>query len=125
MSKSNILLKKDAKIEFIIRDNGFQLVDEQASQNSGFYDYDELQSIELNKTWFPTFAKWLRAFTWIFNGVPIFPDAESYKKASVIIHLRDKKIGVWLTDAYMVDKAKVIKQLLDQKNTGLITSNIK
>lgn len=111
----NIILKKNPKIEFQFLDNGFQLVDEQTAQNSGFYAYNDLQSIELHKIWFPRFAKWLRIFTWIFNGVPFFPDAESYKKSKVIIHLKTMKLGMWVTDSYMVDKAKILKQLLDKK----------
>ena len=111
----NILLKKNPKIEFQLLDNGFQLIDEQTERNSGFYAYDDLQSIELNKTWFPRLAKWLRAITWIFNGVPLFPDAESYKKANVTIHLKKMKLGLWLTDSYMTAKAKMLKELLDKK----------
>jgi hypothetical protein len=115
MMSENIILKKNPKIEFQLLDNGFQLIDEQTERNSGFYSYNDLQSIELNKIWFPRLAKWLRIFTWIFNGVPFFPDAESCKKANVIIHFKKMKIGMWLTDSYMADKAKVIKELLTRK----------
>ena len=110
-----IILKKNPKIEFQFLDNGFQLIDEQTERNSGFYAYNDLQSIELNKTWFPRLAKWLRVFTWIVNGVPFFPDAESCKKANVIIHFREMKLGVWLTDSYMTAKAKRLKELLDKR----------
>ena len=115
MMSENIILKNNPKIEFQLLDNGFQLIDEQTERNSGFYSYHDLQSIELNKIWFPRLAKWLRIFTWIFNGVPFFPDAESCKKANVIIHFRKTKLGMWLTDSYMVDKAKRLKELLDKK----------
>ena len=111
----NIILKKNPKIEFQFRDDGFQIIDEQTERNSGFYIYTDLQSIELNKLWFPRLAKWLRAITWIFNGVPFFPDAESYKKANVILHLKNSNLGVWLTDSYMIKKAKLLKELLDPK----------
>ncbi len=111
----NIILKKNPKIEFQLLDNGFQLVDRQTEQNSGFYAFNDLQSIELNNIWFPRLAKWLRIITWIFNGVPYFPDAESCKKANLIIHFRKTKIGIWLTDSYMADNAKRIKELLDEK----------
>ncbi len=110
-----IILKKNPKIEFQLIDNGFQLIDEQTERNSGVYSYNDLQSIELNKIWFPRLAKWLRIFTWILNGVPFFPDAESYKKAKVIINFRKMKLGMWLTDSDMVDKAKRIKEILDKK----------
>ncbi len=109
----NIILKKYPKIEFQFLENGFQLIDEQSEQNSGFYAYNDLQSIELNKIWFPRLAKWLRVFTWIVNGVPFFP--ESCKKAKVIFHFRKMKFGMWLTDSYMADKAKKLKVLLDKK----------
>ena len=115
MMSDNIVLKKNPKIEFQLLDNGFQLIDEQAERNSGFYSYSDLKSIELNKVWFPRLAKWLRIFTWIFNGVPFFPDGESYKKANVIIHFRKTKLGIWLTDSYMADKAKMLKESLDKK----------
>ncbi len=116
----NIILKKSPKIEFQLLDNGFQLIDEQTEQNSGFYAYSDLQSIELNKTWFPTLAKWLRGITWILNGVPFFPTAESYKKANVIIHFKKTKLNMWLTDSYMAGKAKLLKKLLDNKTKGLL-----
>lgn len=111
----NIVLKKNPKIEFQLLDNGFQLVDEQTEQNSGFYSYSDLQSVELNKIWFPRLAKWLRVLTWVLNGVPLFPDAESYKKAKVIFQFRKMKMGMWLTDSYMANKAKMLKELLDKK----------
>lgn len=111
----NIILKKNPKIEFQLLDNGFQLIDEQTEQNSGFYSYNDLQFIELNKTWFPRLAKWLRFFTWISNGVPFFPDAEYCKKANVIIHFSKTKLGLWLTDSYMTNKAKRLKESLDKK----------
>ena len=111
----NIILKKNPKIEFQLLDNGFKLVDGQTERNSGFYSYNDLQSIELNKIWFPRLAKWLRIITWIFNGVPYFPDANSCKKANLFIHYRKTKLGIWLTDSYMADKAKRLKELLDEK----------
>ena len=115
MMSDNIILKKKPKIEFQLHDNGFQLIDEQTELNSGFYSYNDLQSTELRKIWFPRLSKWLRIFTWIINGVPFFPDAESCKKAKVIIHFRKTKLGLWLTDSYMADKAKKLKKLLDKK----------
>lgn len=111
----NIILKKEPKIEFRFLDNGFELIDGQTEKNSGFYAYNDLQSIDLNKVWYPWLAKWLRIITWIFNGVPYFPDAESYKKSNLIIHFRETKLGIWLTDPYMADHAKRIKELLAEK----------
>ena len=111
----NIILKKYPIIEFQLLDNGFELIDGQTERNTGFYSYNDLQSIDLNNIWFPRLAKWLRAITWIINLVPLFPDAESYKKANLIIHFRITKLGIWLTDPYMADKAKRLKELLDEK----------
>lgn len=111
----SVLLKSDPKIEFQMLEHGFQLIDDHSQENSGFYAYSELRSIELNKTWFPLLAKYLRAFTWILNGVPLFPNAESYKKSKIIFHFGKSKIGVWLTDTTMVGKAKKIKQMLDAR----------
>lgn len=112
----NVILKKNPKIEFLMLDNGFQLIDEQTKQNSGFYTYDDVQCVELNKIWFPKVAKWLRMFTWILNsGVPFFPDAESCKTANIIIKCRKTNLGMWLTDTYMADKARKLNTLLDKK----------
>lgn len=111
----NIILKKSPKIEFLFLDNGFKLIDGQSEENNGFYAYNELQSINLNHAWFPRLAKWLRVITWIFNGVPYFPDGASYKKANLIIHSGKTKLGIWLTDTYMAGKAKKLKKLLEEK----------
>lgn len=116
MMTERIVLKQQPKIEFQFSDQGFQLIDEQTGRNTGFYAFSDLQFIELNNVWFPRLAKWLRIFTWIFNGVPFFPDAETYKKANIILHFRKKKLGMWLTSVYMADKAKVLKELLDKKS---------
>ncbi len=113
-----IILKKSPRIEFQLRDNGFQLIDERTEQNTGFYSYQDLQSIELNKIWFPRLASWLRTLTWIFNGAPFFPDADSCKKANVIIHFKNSKLGMWLTDSYMASKADILKKILDKKTEG-------
>ena len=110
-----IILKKDPKIEFHLLDDGFEVIDGQSERNTGFYPYHDVQSIELKKVWYPRLAKWLRVFTWVLNGVPYFPDAESYKKASLVIHFRLSKLGIWLTDPYMAGKAKRLKELLDEK----------
>jgi len=111
----NIILKKEPKIEFQFLDHGFELIDGQTERNSDFYSYNDLKYIELNKVWFPRLANWLRIITWILNGVPYFPDAESYKTANIIVHFRETKFGIWLTDSTMADKAKRIKELLDEK----------
>jgi len=108
-------LKKHPKIEFQFLDHGFQLLDEQTIKNSGFYAYSDVRSIALNKLWFPKLAKFLRAFTWLMNGVPFFPEAESYKKANIIIQSRQTKFGVWLTDSYMTGKARRLKEILEAK----------
>ncbi len=111
----NITIKKNPKIEFHLLDNGFELIDGQSEQNSGFYPYHDLQGIDLKQVWFPRLAKWLRITTWILNGVPYFPDAASCKKAKLVIHSKKTKLGIWLTDLNMAYKAKMIKALLLQK----------
>lgn len=115
MMSENIILKRKPKIEFQFRDDGFQLIDEQTERNSGFYSYHELQTVELNNAWFPKLAKWLRTITWLLNAVPYFPDAESYKKANIIILLKKGRLGIWLTDSYMAIQAKLIKKVLEEK----------
>ncbi|MFH6604346.1 hypothetical protein ACEZ3G_12715 [Maribacter algicola] len=111
----NVLLKENPKIEIQFLKNVFQIIDEKTIQNTGIYNYSDLEYVELNKIWFPKLAKWLRIITWIFNGVPYFPDQKSYKKANVIIHLKKENIGIWLTNSCMVTQAKKIKNLLDNK----------
>ena len=111
-----IILKKNPRIEFQLLDSGFELIDEQTEHNSGFYAYSDLQAIELEKIWFPRLAKYLRAFSWFLNGVPLFPDANSYKKAKLIFHFTNSKLGMWVTDSYMVDNAKKLKDFLDHKS---------
>jgi hypothetical protein len=111
----HIILKKSPKIEFHFLDNGFKLIDAQTERNSGFYAYDDLQSIELNKVWYPMLAKYLRVITWILNGVPYFPDAETCKKSNLILHFKKSKLGIWLTDTDMANKAKKLKAVLDRK----------
>lgn len=118
--RENIILKNNPKIEFQFLEHGFQLIDGQTAHNNGFYAYNDLKSSDVSKPWFPRLAKWLRIFTWILNGVPYFPDAESCKKANLIIHFRKTKLGIWLTDSQMTAKARRIKELLDEK-TGLNT----
>ena len=112
---NNIIIKKTPKIEFQLLNDGFQLIDEQTEQNSGFYSYNDLKSVELHKTWYPRVAKWLRVITWMLNGVPFFPDSESCKQANIKIHFSKIKIGLWLTDSTMIDKAKMLKGALDEK----------
>lgn len=113
---NTIILKTYPIIEFQLRDSGFELIDEQTASNSGFYHYNDLQSTVVNNAWFPILAKWLRVFTWLFNGVPFFPDAESYKKSSLMLHFKQSKLGIWLTDASMADNAKKVKALLDENS---------
>jgi len=115
MSK-NIILKKDPKIEFKFLENGFELIDGQINHNSGFYFYNDLHSIDLDNSWFPRLSNWLRAITRIINGVPFFPDSDSYKKAKLTIHSEKSSLGIWLTDTSMAEKAKKIKELLDTKS---------
>ena len=111
----SILLKKEPKIEFQLLDNGFELVDEITNQNSGYYPYRDLQSVELNKAWFPRLAKWLRMTSWVLNGAPLFPDPEECKTAKVTIHLNKMELGMWLTDIQMAQKAKKLKAFLENK----------
>ena len=111
----NIILKKSPKIEFQILDRGFQLIDEQTTQNSGFYAYHDLHSIELNKSWSSPYMKALRVLTWILNFVPLVADADSFKKSKVTLNFANSKLGIWLTDSYMIKHAKRLKDVLDSK----------
>ena len=116
---TNILLKENPKIEFQFLEKGFQLVDENTKSNSGFYLYSSIKSVDLHKTWFPKLAKGLRTITWIFNGVPFFPDGESAKKANIIIHSKKIKLGIWLTNSQMVNQAKRLKSILENRQNEI------
>ena len=113
----SIKLKQNPKVEFEFLNNGFNLIDCETKVNSGFYPYNELESVELNKLWFPGLAKVLRAITWILNmGVPYFPDGKSYKKANMILHFKRSNLGIWLTDSHMTGNARKIKQMIDHRS---------
>ena len=111
----SIIIKKKPIIQFQFLDNGFELIDGQTEKNSGFYAYKDLHSIDLNNSWFPRLSGWLRVITCLLNGAPYFPDAESCKKANLIIHYKKTKLGIWLTDTYMTNNAVRLKRLLDEK----------
>jgi hypothetical protein len=116
---NSLLLKKEPRIEIQFTQNGFHIFDEQKNQNSGFHPYHELTHVELNKTWFPKLSIWLRVITCILNGVPFFPDADSCKTANIIFHFDHGKQGIWLTDTFMVNQAKKLKQRLAESKSGL------
>ena len=117
MTDSTILLKKEPKIEFQFQETGFQLIDAQKESNSGFYSYQDIQSVELNKVWFPRFSKIMRAVTWVLNGVPFFPDAESYKIANIQVQTTDSILGIRLTNSYMADMSRKLKKKLEECRT--------
>jgi hypothetical protein len=107
-----IILKKKPKIEFQFRDNGFDLLDLQTEEHSGFYKFEDMKSVELNKVWYPRLAKWMKILTWVLNGLPYFQDAKSYKKSNIIIHTKKRKIGIVLESPYMAIKAKQLRKKL-------------
>ena len=114
--KEQIILRRNPNIEFKIQDDGFLIIDEQTKQNEGFYAFSQLESINLNKPWFPRFSIMLRYFSWILNmGVALFPDAESYKKSNLVIRHNKSVYGIWLTNIEMTKNAKRIKKIIDGK----------
>ena len=110
----HIILKNDPKTEFQLLDNGFELIDGQTKRNTGFYAYQDMQSIELNKVWYPRLVTFLRYTTWLINGAPMVGD--SSKKANLVINSRKTKLTIWLTDSDMANKAKKLVALLNKKN---------
>lgn len=109
-----LLLKKKPNIEFHFLEHGFQLNDTETALNSGFYSYQEIQSVVLHRVWFPRLSVWMRVFTTFLNGVPFFPDADSYKFSSIVIQTDSLKIGIWLTNTTMAKQAKKLKEMLDK-----------
>lgn len=111
----NIILKNSPKTEFKLLENGFKLIDGETENNTGFYSYNEIQNIELNKVWFPKLVNWLRYTSWLFNGgVPMVGEGR-WKKANLIINIEKRKIKIWLSDSDMANKSKKLVELLNKK----------
>ncbi len=112
---ANIILKNSPKTEFQLLENGFELIDGETEQNNGYYTYNDIQTIELNKLWFPKLTYWLRYATWLITlGAPMVGEGP-WKKAHIIIDIGKKKIKIWLTDSDMADKSKKLVELLNKK----------
>ena len=109
----NIILNNDPKTEFQLFDHGFKLIDGQRKRNTGFYPYDEMQSIELHKLWYNGLVKWLRYGTWLINGAPLVDEIP--EKGSLDITIGKTKLTVFLTNADMLQKAKGLVTLLNKK----------
>ena len=109
----NIILNNDPKTEFQLLDNGFKLIDGQRKRNTGFYPYDEMQSVELHKLWYNGLVKWLRYGTWLINGAPLVDEIP--EKGSLDITIGKTKLTVFLTTADMLQKAKGLVTLLNKK----------
>ena len=114
MSQS-IVLKQQPRIEFIFNQEGFELIDQQTKRHSGFYNYADLQSVDVNHGKHPRFIKWLRIVTWVLNGVPLLAEASSYKKANMMLDFKSVKLGIWLTDITMAKKARAVKEVCMKK----------
>ena len=112
----NIILNNDPKTEFQLLDNGFKLIDGQRKRNTGFYPYDEMQSIELHKLWYNGLVKWLRYGTWLINGAPLVDEIP--EKGSLDITIGKTKLTVFLTNADMLQKAKGLVALLNKKTNN-------
>src|SRR6056297_1846113 len=57
MSESIILKKNNPKIEIQLLDNGFKIIHGQTERDTDFYSYHDIQSIKLNKGWYPKLIK--------------------------------------------------------------------
>lgn len=112
---NSITLNNSPRIEIQLLESGFQFIDERTEHAAGYYAYQDVQGVELNRTLYPRLASWLRYITWLCNGVPFFPDAATCKKSNLIIHLGNTKIGLWLTDRNMVKRARAVKNYLESK----------
>ena len=110
----HIILNSDPKTEFQLLDHGFKLIDGQRKRNTGFYAYDDMQSVELHKLWYNGLVKWLRYGTWLINGAPLV--GEFPEKGSLDITIGKNKLTVFLTNADMLQKAKKLVGLLNKKN---------
>lgn len=111
----SIVLRQEPKFEIQLLEEGFQIVDANKDENNGYFTYQELDSVEINRAWFPKLSVWMRVITTFLNGVPFFPSADQYKTANLILHVKQSKIGVWLTSSNMADEAIKLKELLSRK----------
>lgn len=116
----NIVLKNNPKMEIQLLNKGFKLIDGQTEGTADFYSYHDVQSVELNKVWYPRLVKWLRYTTWLINGAPLV--GEISKKANLVIKSSKTKLTIWLTDSDMVEKAKRLVVLLNKKTKHTIVS---
>ena len=101
-------------MEFQLQDNGFNLIDGQTEGNTGFYWYHDMQSIELNRLWYPRLLTYLRYGTWLLNGAPMV-SCESSKEANLVINGSQSKLKIWLTDVDMTAKAVRLVEVLNKR----------
>ena len=113
MNENIILKKNNPRIEFQLLDNGFKLIHGQTERNTDFYSYHDIQSIELNKIWYPKLVKWLRYTTSPIFGAPLV--GKISKGANLVLIIRKTKHTIWLIDSDMVDKAKRLVELINKK----------
>ncbi len=118
MNCANLILDLNPQVKFELKENGFQIIDSGSEENSGFYLYKNVESVDLNNSWFPSFSNWIRIVTCLFNVVPFFPDADTCKKSSLFFRYKDKGFGFWITNVSMVEEAKQIKAFIEQKMTS-------
>lgn len=109
----NIVLNNDPKTEFQLLDDGFKLIDGGRERNTGFYAYDDMQSVELNPLWYNGLAKWLRYGTWLINGAPLVDEIP--EKGSLVITIGKTKLTVYLTNTDMLRKGKELVSLLKRR----------
>ena len=112
------LLNESPRILFLLQPDGFQLKFEQSRNHMVFYAYSDIQYIKLKRGWFPRFATYMRALTWVLNGVPYFPDAASCNTSSLHIQFKKNILLLNITSISMAKKAKEFKQLLEIKRAA-------
>ena len=110
----SIILNNDPKTEFQLLEKGFKLIDGQRARNTGFYPYQDMESVKLNKLWYNGLVKFLRYGTWLINGAPLVD--EFPEKGSLDITVGKSDLTIYLTNTDMLEKAKNVVALLNKKS---------
>lgn len=105
-------LRNIPELKFILKKDGFDIIDASKPKNSGAYSYFETKSVELNSeriNWLISILSIIVEFlTGVGNG-GIFRS-----KTYLMLHMHSQDLKIWLNNADL-GKAEKIKQLIESK----------
>lgn len=109
---NTLLLRLRPKLEVILKETDFEVIDSSDPKNEGIYPYNTIESIEFKKeriNWVVTVANS------IFGVLMDVGTFEKYKdKAYLQVILKDKTLKIWLIKTNMA-KAEMLKSELAKK----------